>query len=124
MPVHQVRGEGVPQAVQAFLRNSGSFEDSVVPFAEIPRSGVIAVSVRHKGRIFAEIGLSAQVLDHRHCRPIQRHGALTGGAFGFSDFDLPPAGEIRTVSSRHFLYALPHCQRFIFKVNVAVQQTK
>ena len=114
----------MPQAVQPFLLNPRHFQYSVKFLSQIDRLGVASAFVGHNGRIFHEIRFSAQVLDHLDCRPVQRHCAPTSGAFGFADFDFSTAFGVGTVALVYFFDSLPYCQRFLFKVDVAVQQAK
>ena len=54
-----------------------------------------------------------------HCRPVQRHCALTGGAFRLSDFYLHCCFSY-SVTVYNFFYALPYSKRFIFKIDIAI----
>ena len=50
--------------MQAFLLYARRYQYSVIALAEIYWPGVVAVLIRHQGRVLSEVGFLPQVLDH------------------------------------------------------------
>ena len=60
--VHQIRGKGVAQGVEALPLDASCLQDPVVPFPEDHRPRIIPALVAYKGCTRAEVVLPAQVL--------------------------------------------------------------
>ncbi len=67
--------------MQAFCFYSGGFEDSVEAFAEVYRSGDLAVFVGDERTILSEVKFIAQIFYHFDGGIVERNVALAGGAF-------------------------------------------
>ena len=59
------------EAVETFLLYPSSFQNPVVPLAEVHRPGVAALLVAHEGRCGAEIALLAQLPYRLLCAPFR-----------------------------------------------------
>ena len=77
--IYQVGGKCVTQAVQAFLLYPCCRKYPVITLAEIHRSSVIAMFIRHQGPFLSEVCFLPQVLNHGDGCVIQRYRALAGG---------------------------------------------
>ena len=85
------------QTVQALLLDARRYQDSIISIAEIHRPGVIAMLIRHQGRVLSEVGFFPQVLDHCGGGVIQRNSSLAGGRFQLSHFHVPAWFSLQSI---------------------------
>ena len=77
----------------AFIQ-SRAFKDAVVALAEVHRAGETAGFVADQRRVFAEIRLLSQLLDHGDRSRIQRHVTLVRRGFELADPHLRALVEV------------------------------
>ena len=79
--VDQCGGEGVTEGVKALPLQPCCLQDSVMPFAEVHRTGVIALLIGDQGAVLSEVPFCSQVEDGVHSCLIQGYIPLAGGCF-------------------------------------------